>query len=251
MVTAFWLVVILGTPLVLIYRRESLRVSTAAMGAVLVALTLFAEAGLFWELVLWVGFAAFALLNVEALRRERISARVLNVLKKLLPRLSDTERAALEAGTVWWEGELFSGIPDWRVLGELPPPALTEEEQAFLDGPTEELCRLADEWEIVHTLKDAPPEIWAFIREQGFFSLIIPKEYGGKGFSPLAISMILAKLASHSGTVSTLVGVPNSLGPAELLLHYGTEAQKQRWLPGLASAKEIPCFENPYVDAFP
>ena len=128
------------------------------------------------------------------------------------------------------------------MLAELPPPTLTEEEQAFLDGPTEELCRMAHEWEIVHTLQDMPPEVWAFIREQGFFSLIIPKEYGGKGFSPLATATILAKLASRCSTVATTVGVPNSLGPAELLLHYGTEAQKQRWLPGLASAEEVPCF---------
>ncbi len=242
MATLFWLVVFLGVPLGLLYRRTELRLSTAVLGAVLVAYTLWGDAGFFRMAILWAVFAAFALLNVETLRRERISAPILGILRKQLPTLSATERAALEAGTVWWEGQLFSGIPDWQVLAELPPPTLTEEEQAFLDGPTEELCRMAHEWEIVHTLQDMPPEVWAFIREQGFFSLIIPKEYGGKGFSPLATATILAKLASRCSTVATTVGVPNSLGPAELLLHYGTEAQKQRWLPGLASAEEVPCF---------
>ena len=242
MTTLFWLIVFLGTAFSLIYRRVDLRLSTAAMGAVLVAYTLFAGAPLFGLFLLWVLFGGLILLNVEALRRERISAPILGVLRTLLPRLSETERAALEAGTVWWEGELFSGMPDWRQLAKLPPPRLTEAEQAFLDGPTEELCSLADEWEITHELQDMPESLWEFIRENGFFSLIIPKEYGGKGFSSLAVSMVLAKLASHSGTVSTMVGVPNSLGPAELLLHYGTDEQKQRWLPGLASAKEVPCF---------
>ncbi len=242
MTTLFWLIVFLGTAFSLIYRRVDLRLSTAAMGAVLVAYTLFAGAPPFGLFLLWVLFGGLILLNVEALRRERISAPILGVLRTLLPRLSETERAALEAGTVWWEGELFSGMPDWRQLAKLPPPRLTEAEQAFLDGPTEELCSLADEWEITHELQDMPESLWEFIRENGFFSLIIPKEYGGKGFSSLAVSMVLAKLASHSGTVSTMVGVPNSLGPAELLLHYGTDEQKQRWLPGLASAKEVPCF---------
>ena len=242
MTTLFWLIVFLGTAFALIYRRVDLRLSTATMGAVLVAYTLFAGAPPFGLFLLWVLFGGLILLNVEALRRERISAPILGVLRTLLPRLSETERAALEAGTVWWEGELFSGMPDWQQLAKLPPPRLTEAEQAFLDGPTEELCSLADEWEITHELQDMPESLWEFIRENGFFSLIIPKEYGGKGFSSLAVSMVLAKLASHSGTVSTMVGVPNSLGPAELLLHYGTDEQKQRWLPGLASAKEVPCF---------
>ena len=242
MATLFWLIVFLGAPIGLLYRRTELHVSTAVLGAVLVAYSLWGGAGFFWLVILWVAFASFALLNLKTLRRERISAPILDVLRKLLPSLSTTERAALEAGTVWWEGELFSGIPDWQVLDDLPAPTLTEEEQAFLDGPTEELCQMADEWEIVHTLQDIPPEVWAFIREQGFFSLIIPKEYGGKGFSSLATAVILAKLASRCSTVATTVGVPNSLGPAELLLHYGTDEQKQRWLPGLASGEEVPCF---------
>ncbi len=242
MATLFWLIVFLGTCFALIYNRAELRVSTAVVAAVLVAFTSFSGAGPIWLLVLWLLFAGLVALNVEAFRRDRISAPILKLLKEQLPRLSETERAALEAGTIWWEGELFSGMPDWQQLGKTPPPRLTEAEQAFLDGPTGELCGLVDEWKITHELQDLPESIWKYIRENGFFSLIIPEEYGGKGFSPLATSKILARLASRSGTVSTLVGVPNSIGPAELLLHYGTNDQKKRWLPGLASGEEIPCF---------
>ena len=160
----------------------------------------------------------------------------------MLPSMSKTEQEALEAGSVWWDGELFTGMPDWRRLKNLPPPKLTPEEQAFLDGPTEELCRLLDDWQITHELADMPPNVWQFIKDQRFFAMIIPKEYGGLGFSPLANSMVLAKISSRSATASSTIGVPNSLGPAELLLHYGTEEQKQRWLPRLASGEEVPCF---------
>lgn len=242
METLFWLIAILGTSLALAYRRVDLKTSTGALGALLVAYTVLSDGSTFTVIILWLAFAALALLNVESLRRERISARVLEVFRGMLPSLSRTERDALEAGSVWWEGELFSGIPDWHKLAKLPAPALTEEEQAFLDGPTEELCRLLDDWEITHELLDIPERVWTFIKKQGFFSMIIPKEYGGLGFSPLASSMILTKIASRNATAASTIGVPNSLGPAELLLHYGTDEQKERWLPGLASADEVPCF---------
>jgi acyl-CoA dehydrogenase len=160
----------------------------------------------------------------------------------MVPSMSKTEQDALEAGNVWWEGELFSGMPDWRKLNRLPAPALTAEEQAFLDGPTEELCRMLDDWQITHELCDMPPEVWEFMKRERFFAMIIPKEYGGLGFSPLASSMILTKVSSRNSTASSTIGVPNSLGPAELLLHYGTDEQKQRWLPGLATGDEVPCF---------
>ena len=160
----------------------------------------------------------------------------------MLPSMSKTEQEALEAGNVWWDGELFTGMPDWRRLKNLPPPKLTPEEQAFLDGPTEELCRLLDDWQITHELADMPPNVWEFIKENRFFAMIIPKQYGGLEFSPLANSMVLAKISSRSAVASSTIGVPNSLGPAELLLHYGTEEQKQRWLPRLASGEEVPCF---------
>jgi len=240
--TLFWLITIVGTSLALAYKRVDLKTSTAALGALLVAYTVLSDGGAFWISLLWLAFAALAVLNVESLRRERISARILEVFRSMLPSLSKTERDALEAGTVWWEGELFSGMPDWRRLMELPAPRLTEEEQAFLDGPTEELCRLLNDWEITHELLDMSDDVWAFIKKNGFFAMIIPKEYGGLGFSPLANSIILTKIASRNATAASTIGVPNSLGPAELLLHYGTDEQKERWLPGLAKAEEIPCF---------
>ena len=241
MATLFWLIVILGTCLTLAYRRVDLKISTAAAGAVVVAYTLLGGS-VFWAVVLWLLFVPLAALNVETLRREHLTFPLLNIYRTMVPSLSQTERDALEAGNVWWEGELFSGMPDWSTLTGLPAPELTDEEQAFLDGPTEELCRLLDNWEVTHVQLDLPEKVWAFIKKERFFAMIIPKEYGGLGFSPLANSVVLTKISSHNGTAASTIGVPNSLGPAELLLHYGTEEQKQRWLPGLASAEEIPCF---------
>ncbi len=240
--TLIWLVLLVGVPLTLAYRRTDLRTSTGVLGALLIAYTLFGSGSFFWYLLLWLLFAGLALLNVETLRRDNLTRRFLSIYRRMLPSMSRTEQEALEAGTVWWDGELFTGMPDWRKLDRLPPPKLSAEEQAFLDGPTEELCRLLDDWQITHELCDMPPNVWQFIKEQKFFAMIIPHEYGGLGFSPLAISMVLAKLASRNATAASSIGVPNSLGPAELLLHYGTDEQKQRWLPGLASGDEIPCF---------
>jgi len=240
--TLFWLIAILGTALGLAYKRVDLKTSTALLGAVLLAFTVLGGGGFFWTAVLWLAFAGMAILNVESLRREHLTRKLLNAFRGMLPSLSKTEQDALEAGSVWWEGELFSGMPDWRKLAQLPPPSLTAEEQAFLDGPTEELCRMLDDWQITHELLDMPDKVWAFIKKQRFFAMIIPKEYGGLGFSPLASSIVLTKLASRNATAASTIGVPNSLGPAELLLHYGTDEQKQKWLPGLATAEEIPCF---------
>ncbi len=160
---------------------------------------------------------------------------------KVLPRLGPTERIALEAGTVWWDGDLFAGMPDWRKLLDFQPRPLNAEEQAFLDGPTEQLCRLVDDWEI-YQQRDLPAPVWEFIKEKRFFGMIIPKEYGGLGFSALAHSRVVTRIASRSVTAAVTVMVPNSLGPGELLLHYGTEAQKQRYLARLACGDEIPCF---------
>jgi acyl-CoA dehydrogenase len=240
--TLLWLIIGLGTPVALAYRRTDLATSTAVLGAVLIAYTLLGGWGWPWLIVLWLGFAVLAALNVESVRRDIVSRRVLRAYRGMLPSMSRTEQEALEAGNVWWEGELFTGMPTWSKLMQLPAPKLTEEEQAFLDGPVEDLCRMLDDWQITHELADMPEDVWEFIKRKGFFSLIIPKEYGGLGFSPLASSMILAKLASRNWTAASTIGVPNSLGPAELLLHYGTEEQKKRWLPGLAKGEEIPCF---------
>ena len=188
-------------------------------------------------------------LNVTWLRRALFSSPLLKVFRKVLPKLSETEQVALDAGTVGFEGELFSGKPDWMKLLAEPRPKLSVEEQAFLDGPCEKLCAMIDDWHITHEIADLPPEMWDFVKREGFFGMIIPKRYGGKEFSASAHSAVLQKLSSMSATLSSLVAVPNSLGPAELLLRYGSEAQKDYYLPRLADGREVPCFAltGPYA----
>ncbi|UJP05172.1 MAG: acyl-CoA dehydrogenase [Nitrosomonas sp.] len=181
-------------------------------------------------------------LGVPAIRRRLVAKPILTIFRKMLPQISQTEQEALDAGTVWWDGDLFSGRPDWKKMLALRKPQLTVEEQAFLDGPVERLCAMLDEWKITHELRDLPPDVWQFIKENGFFGLIIPKQYGGYGFSALAHSAVVMKLGARSGTAAVTVMVPNSLGPAELLLHYGTEQQKEYYLPRLAKGLEVPCF---------
>ena len=192
----------------------------------------------------WVAFALIVLVAVfglPALRRELVSRFVMPRFAKVLPRLGETERIALEAGTVWWDGDLFGGMPDWQKLLDFTPPPLGAEEQAFLDGPVEELCRRLDDWQ-VYQQRDLPPEIWDFIKRERFLGMIIPKEFDGLGFSALGHSRVVTRIASRSITAAVTVMVPNSLGPGELLLHYGTGSQKQRWLARLARGEEIPCF---------
>jgi len=191
---------------------------------------------------MWLGFGAMIVPNLVELRREKITKPLLELYRTMLPKMSDTEREALEAGNVWWDGELFSGMPDWNRLMSFPAPQLSDEEQAFVDGPCEELCRMIDDWDICHNRADMPKEVWDFIIKNRFFGMIIPRKYGGLEFSAYANAMIITKLASRSATAASTVGVPNSLGPAELLLHYGTEEQKNHYLPGLAAGSEIPCF---------
>jgi acyl-CoA dehydrogenase len=186
---------------------------------------------------------------MTTLRQKAISRPLLRLFRGLMPPISDTEREALEAGTVWWDAELFSGRPDWKKLLSIPPPALTTEEQAFLDGPVQDLCRMLEDWQINEELHDLPPEVWKFIKDKGFFGMIIPKKYGGLEFSALAHSSVVMKIASRSITGAVTVMVPNSLGPAELLLHYGTEEQKNHYLPRLARGEEIPCFALTSLDA--
>ncbi len=238
----FWTLALCAVALALAYRRVDLRTSTATLGIALLAYFLLADSHWLWILLLAVLWVALATLNFGELRRERITAPLLRFYKTLVPQLSATEREALEAGTVWWDGELFTGLPDWSKLAALPPGRLSDEERAFLDGPTHELCRLLDDWEATHELGDMPRETWEFIVEKRFFAMIIPKRYGGLEFSPLAVAAVLAKVASRSGLAASTIGVPNSLGPAELLLHYGTDAQKDHYLPRLARGEEIPCF---------
>lgn len=240
--TLFWFLLFPVAAIVLAYRRVCLKRATLVMGGVLLAYTLFGAGGWFLLLLLWLLYLGMLLLNVERFRRDRLSRRLLNIYRKMLPPMSQTEREALEAGTVWWEGELFSGAPDWNRFCQLPAPRLSRAEQAFLDGPTETLCRMLDDWQITHELADMPPEVWDYMRQEKFFAMIIPKRYGGLEFSALAQSRVLSKLASRSLVAASTVGVPNSLGPGELLLHYGTEAQKEYYLPRLAAGEEIPCF---------
>ncbi len=242
MVTLLWLLILIGAPVALAYRRTDLRTSTVVLGVLLLIYTWLGSAPGPWKALLWIVFAAFAALNAESLRRDNVTRKLFGMYRRMLPQMSKTEQDALDAGGVWWEGELFSGMPDWRKLNRLPPPRLAPEEQAFLDGPVEQLCRMLDDWQITHELCDLPANVWQYIKDQRFFAMIIPKEYGGLGFSPLASSMVLTKVASRNATAASTIGVPNSLGPAELLLHYGTDEQKQRWLPGLASGEEVPCF---------
>jgi acyl-CoA dehydrogenase len=183
-----------------------------------------------------------AALNVPLLRKAVFTNHVLALYRRILPDMSSTEKEAIDAGTVWWDADLFSGRPDFDKLLAVPAPKLSAEEQAFLDGPVEELCAMCNDWEITHEHQDLPPHVWQFIKDKGFLGMIIPKRYGGLGFSALAHSAVVMKLSTRSSAASISVMVPNSLGPAELLLHYGTDEQKNHYLPRLAKGQEVPCF---------
>src|SRR5204863_1209453 len=183
-----------------------------------------------------------AAVNIPFIRRKLVTDRVLALYRRILPDMSQTEKEAIDAGTVWWDGDLFSGRPDFDKLLAVPEPRLSAEEQAFLDGPVEELCAMCNDWEITHELQDLPAHVWQFIKDKGFLGMIIPKKYGGLGFSALAHSAVVMKLSTRSSAAAISVMVPNSLGPAELLLHYGTDEQKNHYLPRLAKGLEVPCF---------
>jgi acyl-CoA dehydrogenase len=238
LITILFLVVVIY----LAYRRLGLFIYTLAFSVLLLAYVLAGNPAELWKGVLTLALAFLWLLNVRPLRIAMISRPFMKGYRRLLPSMSRTEREALEAGTVWWDGELFTGNPDWSKLRSLAPARLTAEEQAFLDGPCEELCGLLDDFDITHRRADLPPEVWAFLKSRGFFAMIIPKHYGGLQFSAYAHSCVLVKLAGRSVTCASTVAVPNSLGPAELLVHYGTEAQKDHYLPRLARGEDVPCF---------
>ncbi|MCU4360054.1 MULTISPECIES: acyl-CoA dehydrogenase [Acinetobacter] len=196
-----------------------------------------------WALILGIPLIALSIIILFApLRFNLITQPAYKTLANSMPSISTTEQEALEAGTSWWEKELFMGAPDWSQFEKYPYPTLSAEEQSFIDNEVELLCSMLDEWEIHHHLKDLPPEVWQFIKDKGFLGLIIPKSFGGKEFSSFAQSRIMSKIASRSLTTAVSCMVPNSLGPGELLMHYGTDAQKQQYLPGLAKGEEIPCF---------
>ncbi|TAL60364.1 MAG: acyl-CoA dehydrogenase, partial [Legionella sp.] len=182
------------------------------------------------------------LCSIKPLRRELLSQHIFKSVSKVVPAMSSTEREALAAGTVSWEGDLFSGAPNFDVLQRAPAIRLSEEELAFLDGPVNTLCAMIDDWDITHVRTDLPPEVWQFIKDNRFLGMIIPKRYGGLEFSATAQMSVLVKVYGRSVTAATTISVPNSLGPGELLLKYGTEAQKDYYLPRLADGREIPCF---------
>lgn len=251
---------------ILAYRSASLAVATALLAAWLALWAFVLEVGPFsgilpitplerlhpeWfaleipslsAILLAVFLLFFIPLNIKLIRRKLFSRLAFKAMKRALPPMSQTEQEALEAGNVWWDAQLFSGRPDWAVLQKLPPPTLSAEERAFLDGPVEILCSMLNDWDITHRRRDLPPEVWSFIKQNKFCGMIIPKRYGGLEFSHYAHSQVVMKIASRSVTAAVTVMVPNSLGPAKLLLAYGTEEQKSHYLPRLASGTEMPCF---------
>jgi len=237
-----WLLALLIALWVLFYYTTRITWATAVLGLLLGAYT--ATYGLTQDSTnLLAGFfLLFISLNIPFIRKLLFSRWIFKLMKNALPVMSQTEREALEAGNTWWDAELFSGNPDWKKLQNLPVARLTDEEQAFIDGPVETLCAMLNDWDITHNRKDLPQEVWNYIKQQKFCGMIIPKHYGGLEFSDTAHSEIVMKIASRSTTAAVTVMVPNSLGPAKLLLNYGTEQQKNHYLPRLAAGEEIPAF---------
>jgi acyl-CoA dehydrogenase len=233
------LLMLMASCLLMLFNPRAGLVATVALGLALAFAGWRHAAVSHW---LWLPWSLLAIYTVTPLRRLLLMWPALALVRRLLPPISATEREALEAGTVWWDADLFSGKPDWQKLLAVPAPHLTAAEQAFLDGPTETLCSMLDEWVITHELRDLPLAVWDFIRGQGFLGMIIPKAFGGLGFSAQAHSAVVGKIASRSVSAAVTVMVPNSLGPAELLLQYGTDEQKKHYLPRLAAGTDIPCF---------
>ncbi len=215
---------------------------TCVIGALLVLATATSAWPTWLMVTAWIAFIPMVLLNVPVLRQNVISRPMLEYTRKVLPPISQTEQEAIDAGTVWWEAELFRGEPNWDKLHTIPKPDLTEKEQAFMDNQVEKVCAMIDDWQITHELEDLPEKVWTYLMDEKFFAINIPEEFGGLGFSPIANSAIVTKVCSRSGTAGVTVMVPNSLGPAELLMHYGTEDQKNHYLPRLADGRDIPCF---------
>lgn len=234
-----WFLIVLLALCVASYKQLGLVNTIALTASIMVVGTVFGDIG-------WLGWLVFLLIavpfGVADIRKPYITKKLLAFYKKVMPEMSRTEQEAIDAGTVWWDGDIFSGKPDWDKLHGIPKGRLTAEEQAFLDGPVDRVCHMVDEWEINHKLADLPQPIWDFLKEHKFFAMIIKKQYGGLEFSAFAQSRVLQKLAGSSAVLSSTVGVPNSLGPGELLQHYGTKAQQDYYLPRLASGEEVPCF---------
>ena len=225
----------------LAYWRANLIVAAISVAILTIATPLLGLSNLWVTAICLLVAVVLGFLAIAELRRQWVSTPALQWFRTVLPRVSATEQEALDAGTVWWDAELFSGDPDWNKLLRTPKPQLSAEEQAFLDGPVETLCKMVDDWQI-HQNGDLPAEIWQYLKNQRFFSMIIGKEYGGLDFSALGNSAVVMKLASRNLTVAITVMVPNSLGPGELLSHFGTQDQRDYYLPRLADGTDIPCF---------
>ncbi|MFC1748638.1 acyl-CoA dehydrogenase [Pseudomonadota bacterium] len=239
----FWMLVALAVIWFMAIKGVAMRVWSLVVAAILLIDSMLCLMPSAANTIGWIFLLAIIVpLNITSLRRSLFTDRILPVLRGALPPMSQTEKDALDAGTVWWDGDLFSGNPDWQKMLDIKAPKLTEDELAFLDGPAEELCKMLDDWHITEERRDLPPNVWQFIKDNGFFGMIIPKEYGGLQFSALAHSQVVMKISSRSVSSAVTIMVPNSLGPAELLMHYGTQEQKEYYLPRLAKGKEVPCF---------
>ncbi|MDH5630216.1 MAG: acyl-CoA dehydrogenase [Gammaproteobacteria bacterium] len=239
MITLTQLFILLGITWASAYMRARVGTSLIIAGLSLIGMTYLSEL----SILPWLLYSVVAILYfADDLRKDKITRPIFNLFKKVLPPMNQTEQEALEAGDVWWDGELFKGNPDWKQLLDYKKPALTEEERSFIDNQVETVCSMVSDWDVNFKDKDLPKPVWDYLKKEGFWGLIIPKSYGGKEFSALAHSTIVSKLSAHNCALGVTTMVPNSLGPAELLLHYGTEEQKNYYLPRLAKGDEIPCF---------
>ncbi|WP_345843663.1 acyl-CoA dehydrogenase FadE [Shewanella algae] len=239
MTTLLWILALLLVLGAAAYLRVSLLTATIAAAVVMAAGSLLDVTGL----ISWIIFLVIALpLNLSTFRQSVITRPLLKFYRGIMPEMSSTEKEAIEAGTTWWEADLFAGNPNWKKLHNYPVARLSAEEHAFLEGPVEEVCRMVNQHMVSHQLADLPAEVWQFLKDKGFFAMIIKKKYGGLEFSAYAQSRVLQKLAGVSSELASTVGVPNSLGPGELLQHYGTPEQQDHYLPRLAKGLEVPCF---------
>ena len=235
--------ILISLILISAYLRLPLIVWSIFFAAGLVVFNYYVDLDASQKCLMWSLYAAVVIpLNVKTIRRFIFSQFAYRAMKKIMPTISQTEQEALDAGDVWWEAELFSGNPDFNFIKKLNKPTLTVEEQAFLDGPVEQFCEMLDDWQITHVDYDISAEAWQFAKDNGFFSLIIPKQYGGLDYSAYCHSQVIMKIGSRSGSAAVTIMVPNSLGPGKLLMTYGTEEQKNYYLPRLAKGIEIPCF---------
>lgn len=242
--------VVMGVVWIAAFYRLSAIIWTVLLGVTLLIITGNGYLSVIPLILVWLIYlavAAFA--NLHELRIRYIVKPALQILKAKLPTISATERVAIEAGDTWWEKELFCGRPDWHKLYDMPKPTLTQEEETFLNHQVEQLCSMLDDWNIVFKEHDLPAQVWNYLKQEKFFAMVLPKEFGGLGFSALAHSTVITKIATRSISAAVTTMVPNSLGPAELLVRYGTDAQKQYYLPRLATGEDIPCFALTAPDA--